>query len=125
MRLDHDFVRLLMLDIEASDDPMGPSDNELVKLAEKNGKTRDELAYTVDKLFEGGFVKNKTFSVSGMTYIIGPGNLTFQGHEYLDTIRDPKIWKDTKTAASKVASVSLGMMGQIAVAVLTKTLGLN
>ncbi|MGY0523152.1 DUF2513 domain-containing protein [Pseudomonas aeruginosa] len=52
-------------------------------------------------------------------------SLTFDGHKYLDNIRDPKIWKESKKISSKLASVSIDIMSEIAAKVITKTLGLD
>ena len=125
MKLDHDFARLLLLKIESSDSSYGLEEPEGLELAESLGFTREQLAYTIDKLSEAGFITGKTKWRWGEPYFIMPGNLTYSGHEYLDTVRSPKIWRDSKTLATKVGSVSLDIMGQIAASLISKTLGLN
>lgn len=40
--------------------------------------------------------------------------LTWAGHDYLDGIRDPAIWRHTKRAAGKLGSWSLETVGAIA-----------
>ena len=47
--------------------------------------------------------------------------LTWEGHDYLDKIRDPHIWRFTKTAMSQAGAWSLETMGAIAkAAILSK-----
>jgi hypothetical protein len=41
-------------------------------------------------------------------------DLSWKGHEYLDTIRDPKIWKGTKSALSRIGNWSFGVALDIA-----------
>ena len=41
-------------------------------------------------------------------------DLTPSGHEFLNTIRDPKIWKETKNFAAKAGSFSLKIVSAIA-----------
>jgi hypothetical protein len=36
--------------------------------------------------------------------------LTFQGHEFLDTIREPEVWRRTKEAAGKVGGAGLELL---------------
>lgn len=86
--------------------------------------TRDELVYTVERLSEAGFI-NATKICDGPcapTYHIF--SLSYNGHQFLDTIRDDKIWKNTKIAASKLASVSIPIFQEIASSLIKSTLGL-
>lgn len=57
------------------------------------------------------------------------GNLTYDGHKFLDNIRDDKVWKDTKTILSKFSSVSLSFVSSVASNVISqliqKQFGLN
>jgi hypothetical protein len=41
--------------------------------------------------------------------------LTWSGYEFLDKIRDPEIWRQTKAGASKVGVWSVAMLGELAV----------
>ena len=50
--------------------------------------------------------------------------LTWQGHEFLDTVRDPEIWRKTKERAGSVASVGVSFIWEIAKAELKAKLGL-
>lgn len=40
--------------------------------------------------------------------------ITWKGHEFIDSIRDPEIWRKTKEGASKVGSWSLKLLGDMA-----------
>lgn len=40
--------------------------------------------------------------------------LTWNGHEFIDEIRDPEIWRKTKEGADKVGSWSIKLLGEIA-----------
>lgn len=41
-------------------------------------------------------------------------DLSWKGHEYLDTIRDPRIWKGTKSALGTIGNWSFGVALDIA-----------
>jgi len=52
--------------------------------------------------------------------------LTNKGHDYLDSIRSPKIWKKTKEGLTKVGgSTTLAVVQALAVSVSYKMLGLT
>ena len=46
------------------------------------------------------------------------GGLRWTGHEFLETIRDPDVWRMTKQGASQVGGLSLDFMKQLATAYL-------
>ncbi|MFC6486352.1 DUF2513 domain-containing protein [Nitratireductor sp. GCM10026969] len=39
--------------------------------------------------------------------------LTWRGHEFLDTIRDPEIWRQTKGGVSKIGTASVELFGKL------------
>ncbi len=51
--------------------------------------------------------------------------LTLAGYEYLDAIRDIKIWHKVKQSISFVGGATLDVIKQVAVRELSKELGLN
>ena len=124
MKLDHDKIRLFLITIEDSTDPMGLPEKSAATFADNNGMNRDELAYMVTKLHEGGLITGKVTWGGNSTVWIMPGNLTFAGHEYLDNIRDNKVWSAIKTRAKGIASISLGVAVELGKAEIKKQLGL-
>lgn len=86
--------------------------------------TRDELVYTVERLSEAGFINSCKISSGPCTPTYFVLSLTYNGHQFLDTIRDDKIWKNTKIATSKLASVSIPIFQEIASSLIKSTLGL-
>ena len=47
-------------------------------------------------------------------------SITWKGHEFLDNIRDPKVWKKTKNITNRFASVSVSLISNIASQVISK-----
>jgi Hypothetical protein (DUF2513) len=118
---DMDLIRELLLKIEALDLPQGatmyaePADPELLV----DGYTPDQIAYNLDLLFDGGFVRgDRAMAHFGIT------GLTWQGHELLDDIRDPEVWGKTKTPAKAVAGIGVQFLWEIAKAEVKAKLGL-
>jgi hypothetical protein len=40
--------------------------------------------------------------------------LTWFGHDFLDSVRDPAIWKATKEGAAKIGGFSVHLLGALA-----------
>lgn len=87
--------------------------------------TRDELVYTVERLSEAGFINVSKICDRPCTPTYFIFSLTYNGHQFLDTIRDNSIWKNTKTVASQLASVSLPIIQEIAISFIKTKLGLS
>ncbi len=123
MELKHDLVRDILLYIEEN---FGCNDLRLASSIKIEGFSTPEVLYTCRRLLEAGYIVGKTMSYDSVpdTSISG---LTWNGHEYLDNIRDNGIWKKTKDIAAKVGSVSLSAMGEIAsqvvASVIAQTIG--
>jgi len=89
MKRNWDTIReiLLRLERDAPEDPPVPDDRA------------EETSYHVDLLIEAGLVTAPAAEVSG------PGmrpftamRLTWEGHEFLDTVRSDMVWQRTKRA---------------------------
>lgn len=120
MKLNHDLVRSLLLSIESSEDLHGFSPREVHDFMKNNNVSENETGYVVNKLNEAGFITGKATISGDNYYTIFPGNLTYDGHEFLDNIRDDGVWKDTKEIASKFSSVSASFLSKIAVGVISE-----
>ena len=91
MKLDIDCVRDVMLELEGL--PMGSFPVEsFTKSVEKYGEKN--VVYTFAKLKEANYINAYVQMVeSGDYYCPAVYCLTFDGHEFLETIREPDIWK--------------------------------
>jgi hypothetical protein len=104
MKLDKDLVRVILLAIEAHDQaPLGWMTLKV------DGYTSELVSYHVMLLHEAGFIHAE--KLGGLNkFKWEPKRLTYQGHEFLDTVRDGDVWELTKAGAEKVGSASLGLM---------------
>lgn len=78
----------------------------------------EEIFYTAQKLGEAGYIdfeRYKAFIEDSPIKAI-----TWDGHAFLDNVRDTDVWKKTKSATSKVASVSINILSQVASGILTQ-----
>lgn len=117
MKLNHDCVRDVLLCIEENLHYGCYVDFSAVEL--KNYPSED-LLYTADKLLEAGFLNGEK-----QPYLDSPlpnvriTSLTWEGHQFLDNIRDDGVWRDTKNVLSKFSSTSLSLIGNIASQIIT------
>lgn len=76
---------------------------------------QNDISYNVVLLGEVGFLEVQNLTHMGPDgYKFSPKRLTYKGHEYLDNIRDPEIWRKTKEGASKIGGFSLDLLAGIA-----------
>jgi len=45
--------------------------------------------------------------------------MTYKGHQFLDSVRSPKVWRETKSVAEKVGVFSLNFLSQTASQIIT------
>lgn len=112
MKLDQDLVREILLAIEAT----GHDPYHVFQL-ELPGREETEVSYHVMLLDEAGFLHGQDMSSSdGILW--HPMRLTMKGHEFLDTVRDPEVWRETKVSMAKIGGGGLGIVKDVASAVI-------
>lgn len=126
MELNHDLVRFVLLSIESCNDITGPTEDNFLELVKKYGNfKRNNIEYTVDKLHEAGFITGKVVWGNNKPMWITPGNLTYEGHKFLDNVRDDSVWKETKRKAAVVGNASLSILSAVAANYISMKLGLK
>ena len=106
MKLDKDLVREILLQTEASRTAMGFVNLHIPDHVD------EEVSYHVELLTEAGFIEAYDLTTND-GYEWRPKRLTYEGHEFLDTVRDPEIWKTTKETAKKAGVASLKALFEI------------
>ena len=94
MELKKECVRNVLLFIEKKL-PYGDSiEATSIKL---KSYSQNDILYTCNQLLEAGLInaEKEKWIISDDSIITIKG-LTYSGHEFLNSIRDPKIWKETK-----------------------------
>ncbi|MGG4552565.1 DUF2513 domain-containing protein [Paenibacillus humicus] len=125
MKLDRDCVRDLLLFVESLDHGQIVQSDDLSNIPALASHSSEAINYTVEKLDEAGYLNVQFMRVLGGEDPFFIKSITWDGHQFLDNIRDDGIWKETKKVTSKVASVSVGILTDVAASVMKKTLGLE
>lgn len=112
MKRDMDLIRELLLRIEAV-----PADAGTVYGLELGGpeltiedRSNDEIEQHMRLLTGAGFV-DLSSEYSGGYALRG---LTWEGHDFIDSIRDPKIWSRTKEAAAGAGGFTVELLKDLA-----------
>ena len=120
MKLNHDCVRACMLYLETN---LGLKSRINLVGVRLKGYSDDDVLYSFIKLSEAGFINGKPqASGNNPAYVFITTSITYEGHKFIDSVRDDKVWSATKKISSKVASISIEMLTTIATNVLSKTL---
>jgi Hypothetical protein (DUF2513) len=114
MKLNKDFVREILMTIEA--DPKFDGSEARV-LNPFDGHSQEETNYHSSRLVQAGLIDGNASKPHLPTIIRG---LTFEGHEYVDTIRDPAIWQRTKEGLQEAEGFSLDLVKALAKGFLKK-----
>jgi hypothetical protein len=120
MKLDRDCVRDVLLAVESlnHDEVIQLSDFEDIPLIAKHDPV--DVVYSIERLIEAGYIKGNVQYADNRVFFLIVSSLTWNGHEFLDNIRDDGVWKTTKNVASKLSSVSLSTLSSIASSVISK-----
>lgn len=125
MELNHELIRSLLLFVESNDSLLGVSDDQLRDFAKKQNVSYEQLTYVIRRLEEKDLINAYIQTGSNIVVDMSINSLTFDGHAYLDNIRDPEVWKKTKSVTSKLASVSMDIAVKVASNVVIKMLDLD
>lgn len=89
--------------------------------------SKDEVTHAISVMGSdgAGLITSRIIWTEGKPYYMHVGSPTFEGHKYLDNIRDPEVWEQTKKVTSKFASVSIDVLSSVAASVITKMLGMG
>ncbi|MCP3806453.1 DUF2513 domain-containing protein [Paenibacillus sp. Lou8.1] len=114
MKLNKDCIRDLLLAVES--EPFG---NEVTKHTfNSNPFTEpysfEEIIYTTQRLIEANYINAQVQYAGDEVHNFYISSLTWEGHQFLDNIRDNGVWKKSKDIASRFSSVSISMLSSIA-----------
>jgi hypothetical protein len=113
MKRDMDLVRALLLKLESiPTEPGGvyvlePEDEDV----SVEGYRADQIGYHLSLLREIGSIE-----CSGQQPMLGItfGGLTWAGHDYLDAVRDPKVWQQAKEGAEAAGGFTVDILKDLA-----------
>jgi hypothetical protein len=117
MERDMDLVRELLLKLEAE-----PLDGNLWSLdVDGFGITDhpyDAIAYHMVLLIDAGFLDGQREQSGGFV----ARKLTWAGHDFLDSVRDPRVWGITKDRVKAAGGFTLEILASVAKDIISQNL---
>lgn len=127
MKLNSDCMRDVMLRIEQMQTITADEENNMSiealwieDLYEPLAKyDKKDIFYALYNLDQAEYISTNLINGddSALGYVVN--YITYEGHNFLDRIRDPKAWRYIKTAGSAIGNFSLSVINQIANGVTT------
>ena len=113
MKLNYDCIRAILLTLESYPYDYECDIDQLYSDIPKFSK--EEIQYCTCKLYDINYIEGFVFTADGCSpYVSSISDITFAGHEFLNSIREPEIWKKTKNIASEIGAISISTISQIA-----------
>ncbi|WP_261987951.1 DUF2513 domain-containing protein [Streptococcus dysgalactiae] len=118
MKRNMELCRLVLLEIEKKYRSIS-----LHNLAIEN-YDKDVVAYHCKLLFEAGLISSyKPTYADDEIYSFNVGSLTWQGHEFLDKIREDSVWNNTKKKIKdSMLPMTLDVIKDVATSIVAKML---
>jgi hypothetical protein len=112
MKRDMDLIRALLLKLESL--PLESGGAVLIHpndpIVAIDGYSADQIEYHLSLLGERELIERSRPMV-GIIF----RRITWEGHDFLDAIRDPEIWRKTKKGAEEVGSFTFDLLKELAV----------
>jgi Hypothetical protein (DUF2513) len=113
MKRDMDLVRELMLRLEGIEMPLGVT-RSISVYAEplKIGSHDPSIVFGhLELLCGAGFIEDRMNASNAEILFTG---LSWSGHDFLDSVRDPEIWQKTKDGAKAAGGFTVELLSDIA-----------
>ncbi len=116
MKRDLELIREILLAVEAANDPRGSP------MPEIDGTEPYVIAHHIGLLEEAGYVTAQNASTQDRRNFHWI-HLTWQGHEFLDALRDETVWKKVKAKVTSAGgSLSFELVKAIGIAAVREAL---
>ncbi|MFJ5565239.1 DUF2513 domain-containing protein [Lysinibacillus xylanilyticus] len=119
MKLNHDLIRDLLLAIEEISN--GHTNFDIEYLAQEHLPQYgvEEVEYHNRQLAQAGLIK---VANKNSQYVI---DLTWNGHQYIASIREQSVWNNTKKLVQPFGVVTLDLIKDVATKFVAKSLGIE
>lgn len=128
MKLDIDCVRDILLDLESKNYYFLDTDGSLTHWPVFLEDLHEDLPsydlpqiyYTLKMLDDGGYIEYSDSWANNVNISCSVVSLTYQGHQFLETVRPANVWAKLKIALKAVGSFSLPLVQDVGADILRK-----
>lgn len=130
MKRDMDLIRMILMDIEGDENINGKFTISDADFGAKDGSDRSAVQYHLRLLLDAGYLEGTDLSKADQNSLenqpfkdihnkphgspILINRMTWDGHDFLDTVRDSKVWEKTKDALKGVGGVGIDTIKDVA-----------
>ena len=116
MKLDYDLIRDILLTVENLEYKTFLTNDTALSMPLLSKYNTIDIEYAIKKISEAGFIDSDYVHCTSDLHVnYSIPELTWQGHQALDTIRSNTVWEKTKKHIAKtVQSASLKVMIDVA-----------
>ena len=128
MKLNHDCIRKLLVYLEENLEVKANGLPEGLKLShieddDLSEFTQEDIYYSARKLVEAKYIEVVSKEAAPRAMIIK--EISWNGHDYLDSIRDPKVWNEIKNRTQDLSGIALEVVKSLAIDITKQMLGLG
>ena len=122
MKLNYDCIRDVLLYLENT---LGYTDDMVAMTHERlnietvcsdlSTYSKEDVQYTIEKLYEAKYIRLVNITHNNQNYIMKGyiDDITWDGFNFLNNIREKSIWEATKQGAKKVGAMSISAISMI------------
>lgn len=116
MKLNYNCIRDVLLYLEDNLKINEPLHSKNIEL----DYSFETIQYSVFKLEEAGYIQAQIIVADGLDKTAIINDITFYGHEFLNTVRPKTVWENTKDISVKLGVKSISALSQIASQIATQ-----
>lgn len=131
MKLNFDCLRDVLIALEENlkmDDDLIFIDLELEEINNLDmlsGYSNADIYYSIFNLVEIDFIDGQIlYADGGIPHSVSVSNISYSGHEFLQTIKSATVWENVKSKITPVAELSIPIISEVAQAFILSKLGL-
>ena len=110
MKRDMDLIRTLLIQIEESASP-----TSLGNLVTQNpGVKFPELQYNLKQLYDAEYIEGVYTAFASGGFDLLRIELTWKGHDFIDSVRDDEVWAKTKKGAEEARGFTIDLLKDLA-----------
>lgn len=128
MKLNHDCIRTLLIyleeNLEAKENGL-PRGLKLGHIEDESltAFSQEDIYYSAKKLVEAKYIEVMNKEVAPRVMMIN--EITWDGHQYLDSIRDPKVWREIKNRTKDLSGITIEIVKSLGIEITKQMLGLG
>jgi hypothetical protein len=117
---DLDLIRNLLIQVEDTNDNSEHRYGNPWRMFSSPGASAQDVKYHARLLLEQGLIRPESVKLDGQDEAgmpaakFLPDALTDAGHEFLNSVRNPEVWRKTKDGANKVGSFGIDLIKDLA-----------